>query len=104
MKRRTLLKLTGTAPLIVLTDGHLIASETLQPLDRSNQAAKTLAYVDDAADADPERHQAGSRCDNCRHFQPDKAAAGTGGCALFPGFSVVATGWCAGWVADPEAD
>ena len=101
MKRRTILKLTGTAALGVLAHDRLIASESLKPLDTTNPAAKALAYVEDAADADPSRYKPGSRCDNCTHYQPEKGTAERAGCALFPGFSVTAAGWCAGWVADP---
>lgn len=99
MKRRTILKLTGTTALGVFACDRLIASEPLKPLDTSHPAAKALAYVENAADADPGRYQPGSRCDNCTHYLPQSGSAEVGGCALFPGFSVTAAGWCAGWVA-----
>lgn len=99
MKRRTLLTLTGAATLGMLARDRVIAAESLTPLDTSHPPAKALAYVEDAANADPSRYQPGSRCDNCTHYQPQAGAADRGGCALFPGFSVTAGGWCAGWVA-----
>ncbi|MGE0622846.1 MAG: high-potential iron-sulfur protein [Pseudomonadales bacterium] len=99
MQRRTILKLSGAAALSAFAHNRLIASTALKPLDASHPAAKALAYVENAADADPSRYLQGSRCDNCTHYQPQQGASDIGGCALFPGFSVVATGWCAGWVA-----
>ena len=102
MKRRTLLTLTGAATLAALSRDRVIASESLKPLDTSHPPAKALAYVEDAANADPSRFQAGSRCDNCTHYQPHTGSADRGGCALFPGFSVTAAGWCAGWVPQPD--
>jgi len=56
--------------------------------------AKALKYVSDASkspDAKP-----GSKCATCSLYQ---GAAGStqGGCLLFPGKSVKATGWCASW-------
>jgi hypothetical protein len=88
--------------IVGATGGRLIAGEALKPLDRSHPPAQALSFVDDAADADPAVYKEGSRCDNCLHFRADAAPGESGGCALFPGFSVPAAGWCAGWVADQQ--
>ena len=58
--------------------------------------AKALKYVPDvskAAEAKP-----GSKCENCKLYQ-GAAGAPQGGCLLFPGKAVKATGWCASWTA-----
>jgi High potential iron-sulfur protein len=58
--------------------------------------AKALSYTSDASaapDAKP-----GSSCANCRFYQ-GAAGSSRGGCLLFPGKSVKATGWCSSWTA-----
>jgi hypothetical protein len=101
VKRRTLITAGPmmTALALGLIGRNAVAqAQPLQPLDQSNPAAKALHYVDDAANADPTLYddaKAGEVCSNCVHFQdPDSAR---GGCALFPGYSVAAQGWCSGW-------
>lgn len=58
--------------------------------------AKALKYVNDASQASGT--QPGSKCANCANYQ---GAAGSteGGCLLFPGKAVKASGWCSGWTA-----
>jgi len=56
--------------------------------------AKALKYTSDAsksADAKPN-----SRCANCALYQ-GAAGSAQGGCLLFPGKAVKATGWCSSW-------
>jgi hypothetical protein len=56
--------------------------------------AKALKYTSDASKASDAKP--GSKCENCQLYQ---GAAGTsqGGCLLFPGKAVKATGWCSSW-------
>ncbi len=72
---------------------------SLQALTRSHPPAEALKYVDDASDADASVYPADTaqNCANCRHYQGGDAPEG--GCALYQGFSVQASGWCTGWVA-----
>jgi hypothetical protein len=63
-----------------------------QSLD--DPTAKALNYTEDASKA-PAPHQAGQNCANCNFYQG--AATGFGPCQLFPGKSVNAKGWCAGY-------
>ncbi len=92
-------QLVAAIPLVLLAPtGVWAATNELTPLPGTNAAAKALAYVDDAADADPKRYPSGSKeaCDNCLHYKSVDTQGGS--CALFPGFEVKAAGWCAGWV------
>jgi hypothetical protein len=63
-----------------------------QTLD--DPTAKALNYTEDASKA-PAPHVAGQDCANCNFYQG--AASGFGPCQLFPGKSVNAKGWCAGY-------
>jgi hypothetical protein len=58
--------------------------------------AKALKYVPDVSKATEAKP--GSKCDNCKLYQ-GAAGAAQGGCLLFPGKSVKATGWCSSWTA-----
>jgi High potential iron-sulfur protein len=87
--------------------GIVLVPITMAPLRAANAAdaplvsaddptAKALKYASDAskaADAKP-----GSTCANCKLYQGAVGAA-QGGCQLFPGKSVKATGWCISWTA-----
>ena len=106
MKRRTLI-FAGSALTAGAVTGLQPAAardDELKPLTGSEPAAQALHYVEDSANADPAYYEQGSghQCASCRHYQGgDKPR---GGCALFPGHSVSAKGWCAGWVsAGPQA-
>lgn len=58
--------------------------------------AKALKYVPDASKAPDAKP--GSKCANCSLYQ-GAADSAQGGCLLFPGKSVKATGWCSSWTA-----
>ena len=69
-------------------DGPLVTAD--------DPTAKALKYTSDASkspDAKP-----GSKCANCRFYQ-GAADSAQGGCLIFPGKSVKATGWCSSWTA-----
>lgn len=91
----------GGAALTLLTQAQ--AAETpavLPPVEADNPTGKALGYVEDASKVDAvkyKQHQAGQICDNCRLVQ-GKAGDARRPCQLFPGKSVAAKGWCAGWV------
>lgn len=70
------------------------------PLTEDDPLAKKLAYRIDASSVDPSEfpnYQAGQTCANCLHYKgAEDADAGL--CALFPGKTVEAKGWCKVWV------
>ena len=73
----------------------------LTPLDANDPTARSLGFVADAAQVDAAQksaYKAGSRCGLCLQFQgrPD---ATRGGCSIFSGHTVPATGWCQVWTA-----
>ena len=72
-------------------------------VDTSDPMAKALAYVHDGADVDKSnpafaRFEAGQTCAGCAQIQPPTDGDWVG-CAIFPGKSVNAKGWCSVWVA-----
>ena len=58
--------------------------------------AKALKYVSDASKASAAKP--GSQCANCSIYQ-GAAGSAQGGCLMFPGKAVQATGWCSSWTA-----
>jgi len=56
--------------------------------------AKALKYVPDASKASDAKP--GSKCANCKLYQ-GAANSSEGGCLLFPGKAVKASGWCSSW-------
>ena len=58
--------------------------------------AKALKYVNDASESKDAKP--GSKCANCSKYQ-GAAGSAQGGCLLFPGKAVKATGWCSTWTA-----
>ncbi len=80
-----------------------VASESsageMQPVSLDNPTAQALGYKHDAANIDTQQYaqyQPGQICANCTLYQ---GANGDewGGCALFPGNTVNANGWCSGY-------
>ena len=83
-----LVPLAGTAPRARAADLPLLTAD--------DPTAKALKYVPDAsksADAKP-----GSKCAVCQFYQ-GAANSTQGGCLLFPGKAVKASGWCSSWTA-----
>ena len=99
-QRRRALKVAAASvvaiPLTSLaTGGSAIAGE-LPQLSEDDPTAKALSYVHDAASAPAAKRKDGTYCNNCNLI---KGKEGTWrGCSIFPGKSVNANGWCAGWV------
>ena len=58
--------------------------------------AKALKYVPDASKASGAKP--GSKCANCKLYQ-GAANSSQGGCLLFPGKAVNASGWCSSWTS-----
>lgn len=65
-------------------------------LSEDDPQAKTLSYVHEAASVDSAsqpRYKSGQVCANCALFQA-KGDDEWGGCSIFPGKLVKASGWC----------
>jgi hypothetical protein len=73
----------------------------LTPLDPDDATARSVGFVTDASRVVPAEnpaYKAGSRCELCLQFQ-GRPGAKAGGCSIFSGHSVPATGWCQAWTA-----
>lgn len=97
-RRRLLKNIALGVSLIPIAAAQLgSASAADAPLvTPDDPTAKAVKYVSDAgkaADAKP-----GSKCATCTLYQ-GAAGSSQGGCALFPGKSVKAGGWCTSWTA-----
>ncbi|WP_281649046.1 high-potential iron-sulfur protein [Parendozoicomonas sp. Alg238-R29] len=95
--RRQFLKLATGVVLIPALNVESLQAADLAPLREDEPTAVALKYKKSAADAvNFPNFKAGSRCDNCMHYQDQ-----TKGCNIFPGKSVEPGGWCAVWAAKP---
>jgi hypothetical protein len=68
-------------------------------VDENDSQAAALGYVAEAARADAKKFPkfaAGQNCVSCALYQ-GKADNKAGGCPLFAGKQVAATGWCSAW-------
>ena len=72
---------------------RIARADDLPHLDPADPTAQALKYTEDATKA-PAPHQDGQACATCNFF-----GGGTtyGPCQLFPGKSVSAKAWCAGY-------
>lgn len=71
-------------------------AEDLPPVDPASPQATGLGYVENAANVDKTKYanfQDGQHCAVCIHYQGAEGSE-RGGCAIFPGQSVAAPGWC----------
>ena len=82
------ISMTPLTPASAAADAQLVSAD-----DPTAKALKYVSDVSNAVDAKP-----GSTCANCKLYQ-GAAGASQGGCQLFPGKSVKATGWCISWTA-----
>jgi High potential iron-sulfur protein len=97
-RRQLLKKLTFGIVLMPIAGATLRSAfaADMPLVGADDPTAKALKYVPDASKA-PEA-KAGSKCANCTLYQ-GAADSTQGGCLLFPGKSVKATGWCSSWTA-----
>ena len=87
-QRRALLKGLAITPVLAFT-GYS-TSATAAMVSEDDPTAKALQYTSNST-------VDGQNCANCNLYQGGAAAAG--GCPIFPGKDVAATGWCKSWVA-----
>lgn len=77
-----------------------IASDALPKVDENGPQAMGLGYKHEASTVDTATHSryaAGQQCSNCALYQGGDSA--WGGCPLFTGQQVKATGWCSAYAA-----
>ncbi|MDB6042644.1 MAG: hypothetical protein JWM63_1195 [Gammaproteobacteria bacterium] len=108
ISRRAIVKaglLAGAViPVFALTTRGAQAAG-LTPLDPSDPLAKAMNFVNDSTKVDPAAnptYKPTQKCGNCAQYQ-GKAGEARAGCAIFPGHSVPATGWCKVWAQKPGA-
>ena len=93
--RRRFLKIAGgTSAALVVLGGlpRFARAADLPHVTDADPTAKALDYVEDASKSTNAKYKAGDDCANCQFYTG--GATGYGPCALFPGKSVNAKGWC----------
>jgi high potential iron-sulfur protein len=97
--RRRLVKgvtlVAALSPIAALPLRAALAAD-LPLVSENDPTAKALQYVSDASKATSAKP--GSKCANCANYQ-GSAGSAQGGCLLFPGKAVKASGWCMSWTA-----
>lgn len=76
-------------------DANTIATDAMVQLDENGAQAMGLGYRHDATEVENARYKPGQQCSNCVLFQGGSSA--WGGCGLFIGKQVKATGWCSAY-------
>jgi len=74
------------------------SAQDLPKLSLDDPLAIGLQYVEDATTATGPTYKAGQSCANCLQIQGNDGDAYRP-CAIVPGKSVAAAGWCSAWVA-----
>jgi len=101
LTRRKLLQTIAIAlPVSATILNREAQAEDSPKLDPNDPTAMALLYVEDPATLDQSnpaaaRYQAGQTCANCIQIQSDAGAFRP--CAIFPGKTVAAAGWCSVW-------
>lgn len=105
LTRRHFLKAAAVAvpagAVLVDTVRNTAAAQALPRLAVDDPAAKALLYVEDTTKVDKKnpaaaRHTNDQKCSNCAQIQGKDGDAWRP-CAIFPGKSVAADGWCSVW-------
>lgn len=104
-RRRFISNVAVAVPVTAITFRQAAHAQDLPPVELDDPTARALLYVHDAANVDTSnalaaRYEAGQTCANCVQIQGEEGAEWRP-CALFPGKSVNAAGWCTAWVAKP---
>lgn len=98
--------IAGSLAIPLLNLSRPLMAQELPLVAESDRTAMALGYKHDVADIDSMTHprrstEAGGEnqfCDNCV-FYTGTVGSEQGPCALFPGKSVAAKGWCNTWTA-----
>ena len=86
LSRRSVLKGIAAMPIAAAVGYHAVARA--EDLSVDDPTAKQMGYVTKSATD-------GQSCANCQLYQGGDAAKG--GCPIFPGKDVMASGWCKSW-------
>lgn len=97
-RRRFLLGLAVAGPATSLVVSRESFASDLPKLALDDPLAVGLQYVEDASQATAPNYQEGQNCANCLQIQGNEGDAWRP-CAIVPGKSVAAAGWCSAWVA-----
>lgn len=106
LSRRSFLSTVAVAvPVSAVTISQTAHAQDLPPVELNDPTAQALYYLHDATQVDTSnpqgaRYMPGQTCSNCVQIQGDDGAEWRP-CALFPGKSVNAAGWCSVWAAKP---
>lgn len=104
-RRKFLSHVAVAVPATAVTLSQPAQAQDLPPLELDDPTAVALYYKHDTADVDTASPQAarympGQNCANCVQIQGEDGAEWRP-CALFPGKSVNAAGWCSVWAPKP---
>lgn len=99
-RRRFLKGLAVAAPAGSLIVSRSAMAQDLPKLALDDPLAVGLMYVEDATTSTAPNYKAGQDCANCLQIQGNDGDAYRP-CAIVPGKSVAAAGWCSAWVAKP---
>ena len=99
-RRHFLRNLAIAAPAGSLIMARPSLAQDLPQLALDDPQATALMYVEDATTSTAPNFKAGSNCANCALIQGNDGDAFRP-CAIFPGKSVAAAGWCSAWAAKP---
>ncbi|MBT0586240.1 high-potential iron-sulfur protein [Alteromonas oceanisediminis] len=91
--RRDFLKISGTSLIGLTLGGVALRASAQEQLSTDDATAKALQYTHEST-------VDGANCDNCMYIQGE-AGAQWRPCAIFPGKTVNADGWCSAWVKKP---
>jgi hypothetical protein len=80
-----------------MTESKTIATDAMAKVDEAGGQAVGLGYRHDATTVENARYKAGQQCSNCVLYQGGDSE--WGGCPLFAGQQVKATGWCSAYAA-----
>lgn len=86
--RRAVLKGLVAVPVVAAVGYQRLATAAMVSPD--DPTAKALEYTEKSTTE-------GHSCSTCNLYQGGTASSG--GCPIFPGKEVAATGWCKSWVA-----
>lgn len=80
-----------------MADSGTVASDGMAKVDENGAQASGLGYKHDATTVQNSRYASGQQCSNCALWQGGDEE--WGGCPLFAGKQVKATGWCSAYAA-----
>ena len=99
-RRRFLRNLAVAGPAGSLLLVNPAGAADLPKLALDDPLAVGLQYVEDATASSAPNYKAGQNCANCLQIRGNDGDAYRP-CAIVPGKSVAAAGWCSAWVAMP---